>query len=114
MTTCHTYTINYKYRYVCVGANLLENGERGPADAGRGCGAEIGRHSKSINVQTQVGERSSAAACVDVFFFALGKSGRLRYTNGFLLACFFSVSQLHVLCLRIPSDVGGCLKRAFN
>ena len=62
VTTCHTYTINYKYRYVCVGAN----DDGGPADAGKGCGAEIGRHSKSINVQTQVWARSSAA---DLFFY---------------------------------------------
>lgn len=65
VTTCHTYTINYKYRYVCVGAS----GDGGPADAGRGCGAEIGRHSKSINVQTQVGARSSDAAVLVSFFF---------------------------------------------
>ncbi|CAN0552261.1 unnamed protein product, partial [Laminaria digitata] len=39
VTTCHSYKINYKYRYVC------QHG---------GCGAEIGRHSKSIDVAKQV------------------------------------------------------------
>lgn len=64
VTTCHTYTINYKYRYVCVGASPPEDGDGGPADAGRGCGAEIGRHSKSINVETQVRRsRSEYGSC---------------------------------------------------
>ncbi|CAM9929182.1 unnamed protein product, partial [Ectocarpus sp. 8 AP-2014] len=43
ITTCHSYAINYKYRYTCAGLS-----------GGRGCGAVIGRHSKSIDMARQV------------------------------------------------------------
>ena len=36
--TCHSYEINYKYTYVCLGD---------------GCGRSWGRHSKSINTETK-------------------------------------------------------------
>ena len=43
VTTCHSYEISYKHVYACVG-----EGE-GPVS---GCGAQWGRHSKSIDVAT--------------------------------------------------------------
>ena len=46
ITTCHSYDINFKYRYVCVGPT--------PDVEGGGCGAEIGRHSKSIDITKKV------------------------------------------------------------
>lgn len=59
ITTCHSYAINYKYRYTCVGGSLA-GGVSGCDDeagllGGQGCGAVIGRHSKSIDVARQVG-----------------------------------------------------------
>eukprot|EP00903_Cladosiphon_okamuranus_P019474 g17908.t1 len=86
VTTCHTYTINYKYRYVCVGPNPLENGEgRRPADAGGGCGAEIGRHSKSINVQTQVCGRCKGRLALFGTHNVDGKLQKPRAATGFSL-----------------------------
>lgn len=57
VTTCHSYEINYKYRYVCVGSSTADEG----GGAGGGCGAEIGRHSKSIDVAKQVHVATMAA-----------------------------------------------------
>ena len=82
VTTCHSYKINYKYRYVCVGSSASVGGGLGvggggggseggsggggdgPGAAGgqrAGCGAEIGRHSKSIDVAKQVRNRVGRA-----------------------------------------------------
>mmetsp|Transcript_9256 Transcript_9256/g.12127 ORF Transcript_9256/g.12127 Transcript_9256/m.12127 type:complete len:327 (+) Transcript_9256:191-1171(+) len=47
VTTCHNYEISYKHQWICVGSKKNNN-------LGQGCGATIGRHSKSIDVARQV------------------------------------------------------------
>lgn len=77
VTTCHNYEINFKYRYVCVGASSALAGGGGREVGGevdgriceetmraRGCGAEIGRHSKSIDVVKQVSGSGKAKGVV--------------------------------------------------
>ncbi|CBJ26687.1 conserved unknown protein [Ectocarpus siliculosus] len=90
ITTCHSYAINYKYRYTCVGASLAGGGGSGCDDeaglsGGRGCGAVIGRHSKSIDVARQVCGRCKGRL---VLFGTHGTDGKLkkpRAATGFSL-----------------------------
>lgn len=55
VTTKHSYQIEYKYLWVCVGpppSNAAKDFLNLPSDAD-GCGAEYGRHSKSIDPEKQ-------------------------------------------------------------
>lgn len=73
VSTCHSYEINYKYRYVCVGGGKgIEDLGRGYMDEDgvneetlrtRGCGAEIGRHSKSIDIAKMVSPQRDDPRC---------------------------------------------------
>ena len=45
VTRCHTYEIQYKHTWSCVG----HRGAQEPGVMGGGCGAVIGRHSRSID-----------------------------------------------------------------
>lgn len=51
MTTKHNYEINHKYLWVCIGtpSNAAKDFLNLPDEDG--CGAEYGRHSKSIDVE---------------------------------------------------------------
>ncbi|KIW89007.1 uncharacterized protein Z519_10492 [Cladophialophora bantiana CBS 173.52] len=52
VTTKHSYAINHKYLWVCVGRK--ENSAAADVlklEEGEGCGAEYGRHSKSVDVE---------------------------------------------------------------
>lgn len=51
VTTKHSYAINHKYLWVCIGTppNAAKEFLNLPSDEDEGCGAEYGRHSKSID-----------------------------------------------------------------
>ena len=55
VTTKHSYTINHKYLWVCAGQSALQGSAQAAAraflalDDDPGCGAEYGRHSKSVD-----------------------------------------------------------------
>ncbi|CAN0260349.1 unnamed protein product, partial [Hapterophycus canaliculatus] len=85
VTTCHSYAINYKYRYVCIGGGSADGDVAVGVREGGGCGAEIGRHSKSIDVDRQVCGRCKGRLAL---FGTHGKDGKLkkpRAATGFSL-----------------------------
>ncbi|EXJ67070.1 uncharacterized protein A1O5_09716 [Cladophialophora psammophila CBS 110553] len=53
VTTKHSYAINHKYLWVCVGRKETSAAAADVLkwDEGEGCGAEYGRHSKSVDVE---------------------------------------------------------------
>ncbi|CAN0437826.1 unnamed protein product, partial [Discosporangium mesarthrocarpum] len=59
VTTCHSYNIHYKHRFACAGTGEERaerwggGGEGEERGRGEGCGAEFGRHSKSIDIERQ-------------------------------------------------------------
>ncbi|CAM9703105.1 unnamed protein product [Ectocarpus fasciculatus] len=95
ITTCHSYAINYKYRYTCVGGSLADGGggscdDEAGLSGGRGCGAVIGRHSKSIDVARQASRLIVCGRCKGrlVLFGTHGTDGKLkkpRAATGFSL-----------------------------
>lgn len=51
VTTKHSYVINHKYLWVCVGRDRTSAMDFLNIDEEEGCGAEYGRHSKSIDTE---------------------------------------------------------------
>lgn len=51
VTTKHSYVINHKYLWACVGREKTSAMEYLNVDEDEGCGAEYGRHSKSIDTE---------------------------------------------------------------
>jgi predicted SprT family Zn-dependent metalloprotease len=51
VTTKHSYTIDHKYLWVCAGREALIPVAKDVPEMGDGCGAEYGRHSKSIDTE---------------------------------------------------------------
>ncbi|EXJ59663.1 hypothetical protein A1O7_03809 [Cladophialophora yegresii CBS 114405] len=51
VTTKHSYTINHKYLWVCAGRPRTSAMDFLKVEDNEGCGAEYGRHSKSIDVE---------------------------------------------------------------
>jgi predicted SprT family Zn-dependent metalloprotease len=51
VTTKHSYTIDHKYLWVCAGREALGLFSKDLPEMGAGCGAEYGRHSKSIDTE---------------------------------------------------------------
>ncbi|KIX06898.1 uncharacterized protein Z518_04874 [Rhinocladiella mackenziei CBS 650.93] len=51
VTTKHNYVINHKYLWVCIGRDRTRTMDFLNLDEDEGCGAEYGRHSKSIDTE---------------------------------------------------------------
>ena len=66
VTTCHSYEINYKYWYVCIG-----------------CSSRYGRHSKSIDVGKFGCGKCSGSLCLEGAGSRLKKDGTPRKQGAF-------------------------------